>query len=96
MIDSIRRLGRAGIPEELAILIIQYLRGWENKHDLQINPSDDISDVYGIVEEDLDDFVLSVADEFGRLPPKSTANWPNPIVTVRDLAEFVSSFPLKR
>lgn len=95
MIDSIRRLGRVGISEDLAVSIILYLRKWENRGDLQVNPDDHISHVYGIVEEDLDDFVLLVADEIGRKPPESTAYWLRPVVTVLDLAEFVSTFPPK-
>lgn len=95
MIDSLQMFDREGIPEELATTIIQYLRNWMGEQHFPVDPMDFLSAKYGIVDEDLDDFVLSIASDCGRNPPSDTSYWPTPITTVRDLAHFVMSFPEK-
>ncbi len=54
-------------------------------------PNDDLQEVFGLAEEDLDDFVLSILRMCGlRVPaPEETSALP-PVRTVADLVLFVS------
>jgi hypothetical protein len=53
-------------------------------------PEDDLLEVFGLADEDLDDLVLGILTRCGcRIPPPSeTADMP-PVRTVTDLFEFV-------
>ena len=93
MDSNVEQFILAGTPKELAESVVQYLRDWKNRPDLSVSPTDNIYRKYGIVDEDLDDFVLEVADSNGRRPPESTAYWQTPVETLQDLADFVMTFP---
>jgi hypothetical protein len=95
VIDSLLAFGRVAIPDEIAMVIIQYLRDWEGDQAAKVDPKDDLYGKYGIVDEDLDDFVIFVAEQIGRRLPEDTSYWPRPLETVEDLARFVLSFPEK-
>jgi hypothetical protein len=93
MLDSMRSFTQAKIPEDFAFSIITYLRGWEGNQILRVSPSDELYGKYGIVDEDLDDFVLAIAAQNGRQLPSDASYWQQPITTIQDVFEFVMSFP---
>ena len=95
MIDSLESFRRAKVPDDLAMIVIQYLCNWMNRQHFLVDATDNLYKVYGIVEEDLDEFVLHVADEYGRRPPSAAPYWPKPVETVEDVAKYVLSFPEK-
>ena len=95
MKDSMQDFARSGIDEEMATRIIQYLRDWVDQQDLRVSPNAELYRRYGIVDEDLDEFVLFLADASGRTHPGDTSYWPNPIRTLQDLSKFVLTFPTK-
>lgn len=95
MKEPIQEFTAIGISEVLAETVIRYLRNWKNQMDFPVSPTDDIYRVYGIVDEDLDDFVLAIANANELIPPENTAYWPTPVVTVLDLINFVMTFPRK-
>jgi hypothetical protein len=93
MLDSLRSFARANIPEDFAFSVINYLREWEGNQMLRVSPSDESYGEYGMVDEDLDDFVLALAAQNGRQPPSDTAYWRQPVVSIGDVVAFVMSFP---
>lgn len=74
------------------MIIIQYFRNWRNRQDFRVEADQVIYKVYGIVDEDLDDLVLHVADKYGKRPPDDTSYWSTPAETPGDVARF---FPEK-
>ena len=76
---------------EIALSVYDYLSNWMSREDYPVRPSDKISLVYGIVDEDLDDFVIAVAQANRLVLPGDTSYWMNPVVTVDDLIRFISS-----
>lgn len=95
MNDSLLGFDRLSIPDGLAIPIIQYLRDFMGRQYLRVDPTDGLYDRYGIVDEDVDDFILSVAESYGRRPPKDTSYLEKEILTIEDVAKFVMTFPQK-
>lgn len=84
------------VPDALVESVERYLREWMKRENFPVHPDDDIYEVYGIVDEDLDDLVLAIADANGRTPPGSTAYWQTPVATVLDILKLVMTFPPKR
>lgn len=95
MIDSLRAFEYEGVPDEIAVSIVQFLRDWQGDQSLLVNPNDDVYQKYGIVDEDLDDFVIFVAERSNRKLPDDSNYWSRPIRTLQDLADFVSTFPIR-
>ena len=60
-----------------------------------VRAEDDMGDIYGLADEDLDDMIREVLAEIGRqLPPEATLWRMPPIVMVREFALFVAACPL--
>jgi hypothetical protein len=64
--------------------------------DFPVRPQDDIAKIYGIVDEDLDDLVLEVAEANNLVVPTEPDEEQEPIATVEDLIRVIASFPGKR
>lgn len=79
----------------IALDVYNYLQDWMGRKDFPVKPTDRISSVYGIVDEDLDDFVMEVANANDLALPKDTSYWQTPVITVEDLIRFISSFSHK-
>jgi hypothetical protein len=67
-----------------------------NRADFSVKPTDNIAGVYGIVDEDLDDFVVQIAEVNHLELPENADYWHTPVATVEDLVRFVSTFSLKK
>jgi hypothetical protein len=62
-----------------------------------VRADDNIADIYGMVDEDLDDTILEILAECGRQsPPDEELRRMTPLVTVRDLVLFVASSPSRK
>jgi hypothetical protein len=85
-----------GFKEPLVISVYQYLQKWMNRADFSVKPTDNIAGVYGIVDEDLDDFVVQIAEVNHLELPENADYWHTPVATVEDLVRFVSTFSLKK
>lgn len=79
----------------IAANVYDYLQDWMSRKDFLVTPGDRIYNVYGIVDEDLDDLVIAVADANNLILPKDTSYWSTPVVTVEDLIRFIYSFNRK-
>lgn len=51
-----------GVSESLALSVYRHLQDWTNFSDFPVRPQDNIADIYGIVEEDLDDLIIEIAE----------------------------------
>lgn len=59
-----------------------------------VRATDDIGNIYGMMDEDLDDALMEVLAECGRkLPSKEQLRQLHPVVTVRDFVCFVAGCP---
>lgn len=85
-----------GISEPLVLSVYQYLQNWMSLSDFPVRPKDNIADVYGIVDEDLDDLIIEVAEINNFEIPANTNYWQEPVITVEDLILFIVSFPKKK
>ncbi len=82
----------AGDALDVAVLehVYEYLERW-NGGSFPVRPDDDISDVYGIVDEDLDDLVLESARACGcRVPTKESVRG-MPLRTVENLIRLLQA-----
>ena len=77
------------IDQAVLRTVYEYLEQW-NGGDFPVLPGDDISDFYGIVNEDIDDRILELARISGcRTPtPESCKRW-LPIKSVEDLVRLL-------
>lgn len=60
-----------------------------------VKPNDDLYKMHGIVDEDLDDLVVEVAEANNFEIPPNTDYWQEPVITVENLIRFIASFPRK-
>jgi len=75
------------VDEDIAMAVFHFLKQWRPKHTFRA--SDDLSRVYGIVDDDLDDAVLELARETGYRRPLSGKLGVKPVRSASDLAELL-------
>jgi hypothetical protein len=89
--DFLQYFEERDLSADLALSVYVYVSDWMGR-EFPVRPSDNIAEIYGIVDEDLDDFVLAIAKTGNLVVPTDTSYWQNPVVTIEDLVRFVSSF----
>ena len=60
-----------------------------------VNPGDDLYKMHGIVDEDLDDLIIEIAEANNLKVPLNTDYWQNPVTTIEDMIFFIASFSPK-
>lgn len=93
--DFINHFSKIGISTSLALSVYQYLQDWKYIDKFPVRPTDDIANIYGIADEDLDDLIIEIAQSNHLEIPQNTNYWKTPINTVEDVIKFVSSFSQK-
>ncbi|HZG42136.1 MAG TPA: hypothetical protein VEY93_04175 [Longimicrobium sp.] len=90
--DFVRHFGRDGA---VAGVVWDCLAGEAVVENFKPHPEDDLSTVFGLADEDLDDVVLRALHEAGcRVPsPAETATMP-PVRTVADMVGFLADMRL--
>lgn len=80
-----------GISELLALSVYKNIY---QKHFFKrpVRSDDDLYKIHGIVDEDLDDLVLEIAEINNLKIPLNTHYWIKPVITVEDLIQFIASF----
>jgi hypothetical protein len=94
--DTFHSLLAPTVPQEVSRAVyLKFQQWWSGTvHEFPVRAEDTIADVYGMVDEDLDDAVQEVLSECGRrLPPKDQLRQMRPVVTVRDFVSFVAACP---
>ena len=84
------------IPAEILQAIYAECQEWcsDAVAAFPVRAADDISRIYGMVDEDLEYAVLDVVQELDRqLPPAEMLRKVQPVVTVRDFVLFVAACP---
>jgi hypothetical protein len=86
--------------EEVPVEVLRAVHGrfqeWcsDAVDEFPIRAADDIGDIYGMVNEDLDEALVEVVAGCGRqLPPTGELHQMHRVITVRDFALFVSACP---
>lgn len=92
--DFVAELAGRNVPENISQAAFDYFQGtWTLTKTMPVKPDDNISDVFGLVDEDLEDAILDVAELAGcRKPEKEDFHtYPTPVNTLGDLAVFLST-----
>ena len=87
-----REIPEGELTDALLEAVTKRLREYTGLNDLKVTVNDRLYEKYGIVDEDLDELVLDVADSQNLEPPKSTDYWKEPVRSVADVINFVSTF----
>ena len=81
-------------PRDKLREVYDYFQSWQSVKNFPVDPNDDLYEVYGICDEDLDDAVFELA---ARWRKKSPADFDleghPPIRTVADLVRLLSRLP---
>lgn len=85
------------IPHEILVDTYEYFGRWNAVAGelFPVRPTDNISDVYGCVDEDLEDAIIEVLGKSGRRP-FTQAEMPQPpcVETVEDFVHYAASAPV--
>lgn len=81
-----------GMSEALVRSVYNYVQKWMGSNGFPVRPRDDIAKIYGIVDEDLDEMVVEIAEANNLVLPLETDYWQKPVETVEDLIRFIASF----
>lgn len=84
-----------GFSESLVLSVYHHLQDCIGPKDFPVRPRDNVAKIYGIVDDDLDDLVVEIAEANQLVLPLVTGYWQKPVVTVEDLVRFIASFPVK-
>jgi hypothetical protein len=84
-----------GMSGSLVRSVYSYLQDWMGSNGFAVRPQDDIGRIYGIVDEDLDEMVVEIAEANNLVIPLETDYRQKPVETVEDLIRFIASFPEK-
>ncbi len=90
--DYLQHFVSQGLSKKIALDVYKYLGDWMNRSDFPVRPNDNLSKIYGIVDEDLDDLVIFAAESNNLALPNDTSYWKTPVETVDDVIRFVSTF----
>jgi len=80
------------IPEDKLRLVYDYFQEWQSVKNFPVLPNDDLSKVYGIVDDDVDDAVIELADRWGATLPV-TFDGLQPVRTVADVVHLLNKLP---
>lgn len=80
------------IPLAKLRLVYDYFQNWQSVINFPVNPNDDLYKVYGIVDDDVDDAVIEVADSWRAKLPASFEGL-RPVRTVADVVYLLHQLP---
>ena len=80
------------IPLDKLRVVYDYFQRWQSVKNFPVHPNDDLYKVYGIVDDDVDDAVIEMADGWrAKLP--ATAKGVRPVRTVADVVHLLHQLP---
>ena len=75
--------------------VYEYFQNWQSVKNFPVLPTDDLIKVYGIVDEDLDDAVVELANRWrANLPP--TFEGLGPVRTIADIVHLLNRLPQEK
>jgi hypothetical protein len=86
----------ADVPREITRIVYSKFQDWcsDVATGFPVRAEDNIADIYGIVDEDLDEMVQDTLAECGReLPSAEQLRQMLPVITVRDFVNFIVACP---
>ena len=82
------------IPRDRLREVYDYFQHWQSVKNFPVQPDDDLYQVYGIVDEDVDDAVIELAKKWRvSLPPDSEWESMGTVRTVADVVRLLSQRP---
>jgi hypothetical protein len=94
--DFAAYFAEANIPDEILQTTYKYFQEWNSDSVVMfpVRATDNIYDIYGIVDEDLEDAVAEILKKSGRrFPTTSEIFQPPQIETVEDVVVYVTTAP---
>lgn len=95
--DFRRHFAGQGIEEPITSSVYHYFEDWMQSalaKEFPVQPADMIDDIYGIVDEDVEDMLKDVLEKANRrLPNENEMKPPVDLQTVGDVVEFVAQCP---
>jgi hypothetical protein len=76
------------IPADKLCHVYDYFQNWQSVKTFPVLPGDDLYKVYGIVDDDVDDAVVELADRWGAKLPVTFAGLP-PVRIVADVVRLL-------
>lgn len=81
-------------PRDKLRVVYEYFQGLQWVKNFPVDPNDDLSDVYGLADEDLDDAVFELAERYGKKSPTDAdIEGQPPVRTVADVVRLLSRLP---
>jgi hypothetical protein len=88
--------GSTGVPEDIQKAVLRAVQRAIGREDFPVRAEDNLSKVYGIVEDDVYDLVVEAGTATGRKPPSPPEFDLRKVVSVADLARFIAQLPEKQ
>jgi len=90
--DFLDHFAESGVADEIARSVWGALEQEADPAGFAPRPTDDLRQVYGLADDDLDDLILAVLERCGcRVPPLSKTEKMDPVQTVADFVYFVAA-----
>lgn len=93
--EQFRSAAPSTVPEAMLREIWDSLRRESAIDDFRPSPEDELVHVFGLADEDLDEFVQGILRRCNcRVPPPSETSLMKPVNTVADLVDFVAAMKM--
>jgi len=90
--DFVAHFSRERIPADNLRHVYDYFRNWQSAKNFPVHPNDDLYQVYGIVDDDLDDAMIEMAERWrAKLPAEFDGL--RPVRTVADVVHLLHELP---
>ena len=91
--DFIYYFSKEGAPKEILVEVYRSLQALQSAKNFPVRPDDDLYQVYGIWNEDLDDLIIELAQTCGcKTPTTEDVAELAPIRSVKDLVRLLHRF----
>lgn len=80
------------VPKIVVEKVIYHVRNLIKMTNFPVMPNDRLGNVYGLLDDDLDEFVVDITKEFGcdKMPDHELIKVYMPIITVEDLVKLIA------
>ena len=90
--EFINYFSSENIPRDKLRDVYEYFQNWQSVKDFPVLPTDDLSRIYGIVDDDIDDAVIELAERWRVRLPATFEGLP-PVRTVADVVHLLHQLP---
>jgi hypothetical protein len=82
------------VPNHMLDVVYEYFQRWMGTKDFPVLPQDKVAELYGIVDEELEDTMCELLEKWDRdWPPEHELQGMAPVMTVQDVVLFLAQSP---